>query len=54
MLWTAAKIGIDPERAFQVTGNAQGNTANTFRQGIELQNVMPWTVPFGFKVSFSL
>ncbi len=54
MLWTAAKIGIDPERAFQITGGAQGNTANAFRQGIELQNVMPWTIPFGFKLNFSL
>ncbi|QHT67548.1 SusC/RagA family TonB-linked outer membrane protein [Rhodocytophaga rosea] len=53
MLWTAAKIGIDPERAFQVTGGAQGNTVNGFRQGIELQNVMPWTIPFGFKLNLS-
>lgn len=54
MLWTAAKIGIDPERAFQATGGKQGDTASMFRQGIELQNVMPWTVPVGFKLNFSL
>lgn len=47
MLWTAAKIGIDPERAFQTDGGQ-------FRQGIELQNVMPWTIPVGFKINFSL
>lgn len=54
MVWTAAKIGIDPERAFQATGGKQGDTASMFRQGIELQNVMPWTVPVGFKLNFSL
>ena len=47
MLWTAAKIGIDPERAFM-------NNDGRFRQGIELQNVNPWTMPIGFKVSVSL
>lgn len=47
MLWTASKIGIDPERAFQADGGR-------FRQGIELQNVMPWTIPVGFKINFSL
>ncbi len=53
ILWTAANIGIDPERAFQVMGNRQGDTANAFRQGIELQNVMPWTMPFGFKLNMT-
>lgn len=47
MLWNAAKIGIDPERAFQADGGR-------FRQGIELQNVMPWTMPIGFKLNFNL
>ncbi|MFD1143294.1 SusC/RagA family TonB-linked outer membrane protein [Larkinella insperata] len=47
ILWTASKIGIDPERAFQADGGR-------FRQGIELQNVMPWTIPVGFKLGFSL
>ncbi|MEZ4904981.1 MAG: SusC/RagA family TonB-linked outer membrane protein [Spirosomataceae bacterium] len=47
MLWNAAKIGIDPERAFQADGGR-------FRQGIELQNVMPWTIPVGFKLNFNL
>ncbi len=46
MLWTAAKIGIDPERAFQ-------NNDGRFMQGIEWQNVNPWTMPVGFKFSVS-
>jgi TonB-linked SusC/RagA family outer membrane protein len=54
MLWTKSDIGIDPERAFQVIGNSQGNTVNSYRQGIELQNVMPWTVSYGFKLNLSL
>ena len=53
ILWTAANIGIDPERAFQINGNRQGDTANVFRQGIELQNVLPWTIPFGFKLNMT-
>ena len=53
ILWTAANIGIDPERAFQINGSRQGDTANVFRQGIELQNVLPWTIPFGFKLNMT-
>ncbi|MCC5928350.1 MAG: SusC/RagA family TonB-linked outer membrane protein [Cyclobacteriaceae bacterium] len=53
ILWTAAGIGIDPERAFQVQGGRQGDTANSFRQGLELQNVLPWTVPIGFRLNFT-
>ncbi len=53
MLWTAADIGIDPERAFQASSGTQGNTQSQFRQGIERQNVMPWSVPFGFKLNFN-
>lgn len=47
MLWTKAGIGIDPERAFQVD-------AGGFRQGIEIQNLSPWTIPFGFKLDLTL
>lgn len=54
ILWTAAGIGIDPERAFQMQGGRQGDSANLFRQGIELQNVMPWTIPVGFRLNFTL
>ncbi len=53
MLWSAAKIGIDPERAFQAQGGTQGNTSTMFRQGIELQNIMPMTMPVGFKLDFT-
>ena len=45
MLWTASKIGIDPERAFWADPGRGG-----FRQGIERQNIMPWTMPVGFKL----
>lgn len=48
MLWTASKIGIDPERAFWADPGRGG-----FRQGIERQNVMPWTMPVGFKLDVS-
>lgn len=53
ILWTAANNGIDPERAFQIIGGRQGDSANVFRQGIELQNVMPWTMPFGFRLNMT-
>lgn len=46
MLWNAAKIGIDPERAFWADPGRGG-----FRQGIERQNILPWTIPFGFKLN---
>lgn len=47
MLWTKSKTGIDPERAFQVDNG-------TFRQGIEIYNLSPWTIPFGFKLDITL
>lgn len=47
MIWTKSKIGIDPERAFQPMGDG------TLRQGAELQNVMPWTIPVGVKLNVS-
>ncbi|SIN80668.1 SusC/RagA family TonB-linked outer membrane protein [Algoriphagus halophilus] len=54
MIWTKADIGIDPERAFWASGGTQGNTSSQFRQGIERQNVMPWSLPIGFKLNFNL
>lgn len=54
MLWTKADIGIDPERAFWASSGKQGNTATQFRQGIERQNVLPWSISYGFKLSFNL
>jgi TonB-linked SusC/RagA family outer membrane protein len=53
MLWNAAKIGIDPERAFQMQGGVQGNTSTMMRQGIELQNILPMTSPIGVKLDFT-
>jgi len=47
MLWTKSKIGVDPERAYRVDGTG-------FRQGIEWNNILPYTMPVGFKVSVSL
>lgn len=53
ILWTAADIGIDPERAFMAQGSTQGDTGSQFRQGIERQNALPWSIPFGFKLNFN-
>ncbi len=49
ILWTKAKIGIDPENAFQPEGGTQGNGI-TFKQGIERYNVNPWVLPVGIKL----
>ncbi|WP_439490580.1 SusC/RagA family TonB-linked outer membrane protein [Algoriphagus sp.] len=54
MLWTKADIGVDPERAFWANSDTQGNSSSQFRQGIERQNVMPWSFPIGFKLNFNL
>lgn len=51
MLWTAAKIGIDPEMAFQPQADAQAGTQ--FKQGIERYNVTPWVIPVGFKLGLT-
>lgn len=53
MLWTKSDIGIDPERAFWAASGRQGDTQSQFRQGIERQNVMPWSVSYGFKLNFN-
>ncbi|MBT1698870.1 SusC/RagA family TonB-linked outer membrane protein [Fulvivirgaceae bacterium PWU4] len=49
MLWTAAKIGIDPETAFQQESTTQGGGVQ-MKQGIERYNVTPWVMPIGFKL----
>ena len=51
ILWTAAKIGIDPETAFQPQAGAQAGTQ--FKQGIERYNVTPWVIPVGFKLGLT-
>lgn len=48
ILWTKAKIGIDPETAFQPGTGTQAGTQ--FKQGIERYNVNPWVMPIGFKL----
>jgi TonB-linked SusC/RagA family outer membrane protein len=50
ILWTKAKIGVDPERAFQAEGGVQGSGIQ-FKQGIERYNVAPWTIPVGVKLN---
>jgi hypothetical protein len=49
ILWTAAKINIDPEMAFQPSSGVQAGSQ--FKQGIERWNVMPWVMPVGFKIN---
>lgn len=52
ILWTAAKINIDPETAFQLESGVQGG-GTQFKQGIERYNVNPWVIPIGFKVGLT-
>jgi TonB-linked SusC/RagA family outer membrane protein len=49
MLWTAAKVNIDPESAYQASTGAQAGTQ--FKQGIERYNVTPWVIPVGVKLN---
>lgn len=51
ILWTAAKINVDPEMAFQPQSSAQAGTQ--FKQGIERYNVTPWTIPVGFRLGLT-
>lgn len=51
ILWTKAKIGIDPENAYQPTTGVQGGIQ--FKQGIERYNVTPWTIPVGIKLNIT-
>ena len=51
ILWTAAKIGIDPETAFQPQAGTQAGTQ--FKQGIERYNVTPWVIPVGFRLGLT-
>jgi TonB-linked SusC/RagA family outer membrane protein len=43
MVWTKSGFGVDPERAFQPSGNG-------LFQGVERYNVSPWIIPVGFKL----
>ncbi len=53
ILWTKAKIGIDPEMAFQPENGVTGPGSTQFKQGIERYNATPWTIPVGFKLNVS-
>jgi TonB-linked SusC/RagA family outer membrane protein len=50
ILWTKAKIGVDPEQAFNFQQTAQGN-GSQFKQGVEFYNITPWTIPVGVKLN---
>jgi len=52
ILWTKAKIGVDPERAFQAE-RSQETRGTQFKQGIERFNVDPWVIPVGFKIDIT-
>ncbi len=54
MLWNAAKIGIDPERAFEANRRTQGDTRLQFRQGLERQNILPFSNSFGLKLNVDI
>ncbi|MGC4035984.1 MAG: SusC/RagA family TonB-linked outer membrane protein [Chitinophagaceae bacterium] len=49
ILWTKAKIGIDPENAYQPSTDVHGGIQ--FLQGIERYNVTPWSIPMGVKLN---
>ena len=49
MIWTKAKIGVDPERAFQAESSTEGKRGVQFKQGIERYNLDPWVIPVGVK-----
>lgn len=53
MLWTKAKIGIDPERAFQAESSTDNKRGTQFKQGIERYNLDPWVIPVGLKVDLT-
>ncbi|MBT28389.1 MAG: SusC/RagA family TonB-linked outer membrane protein [Thalassobius sp.] len=52
ILWTKAKVGIDPENAFQPESSTQGGGIQ-FKQGIERYNVTPWVIPVGVKLDLT-
>ncbi|WP_367915773.1 SusC/RagA family TonB-linked outer membrane protein [Leadbetterella sp. DM7] len=52
ILWTKAKINIDPEMAYQLESSVQGGVSQ-FKQGIERYNVTPWVMPIGFRLGIT-
>jgi hypothetical protein len=53
VLWTKAKVGIDPERAFQAESSTGGTRGTQFKQGIERYNLEPWVMPIGIKIDIT-
>jgi hypothetical protein len=53
ILWTKAKSGIDPERAFQAESSTGGTRGTQFKQGIERFNLEPWVIPVGIKLDIT-
>ncbi len=53
MLWTKAKIGIDPERAFGIEASTDGKRGTQMRQGMEQYNLEPWVMPIGVKLNLT-
>ena len=53
MLWTKAKIGIDPESAFQAEQSTEGKRGVQFKQGIERYNLTPGVIPVGIKLDLT-
>lgn len=53
ILWTKAKAGIDPERAFQAESSTGGTRGTQFKQGIERYNLEPWVIPVGIKIDMT-
>ena len=53
ILWTKAKAGIDPERAFQAESSTGGTRGTQFTQGIERYNLEPWVIPLGIKLDIT-
>ncbi len=49
LLWSAAKINIDPENAYQAQAGTQAGVQ--FKQGIERYNVNPLVIPIGVKLN---
>ncbi|MEN0055649.1 MAG: SusC/RagA family TonB-linked outer membrane protein [Mucilaginibacter sp.] len=51
MLWTKAKVNIDPERAYVTTTEGDGRRGIQMRQGMEEFNIEPWVMPVGAKLN---
>jgi hypothetical protein len=53
MIWTKAKIGVDPERAFEINTSTEGKRGTQLKQGIERWNLEPWVMPVGVKLNLT-